>query len=58
MSANIHGLFWFPNLPDKFVLWGQEITLYEVRNRTDRQAEPVKCKCAFSIIEFTLICLY
>uniref|UniRef100_A0A1A9V9G8 Uncharacterized protein n=1 Tax=Glossina austeni TaxID=7395 RepID=A0A1A9V9G8_GLOAU len=42
MSANIHGLFWFPNLPDKFVLWGQEITLYEVRNRTDRQAEPVK----------------
>lgn len=33
MSGNIHGLSWFPNIPDKFVTWGQDINLYEVRNK-------------------------
>ncbi|KAM8717529.1 hypothetical protein ACLKA7_004254 [Drosophila subpalustris] len=32
MSGNIHGISWFPNFPDKFVSWGQEINLYEVRS--------------------------
>lgn len=35
MSGNIHGISWFPNFPDKFVSWGQEINLYEVRNKDD-----------------------
>lgn len=35
MNGNIHGLCWFPNIPDKFVIWGQEINLYEVHARTD-----------------------
>lgn len=40
-ASNIHGLSWFPNIPDKFVTWGgQEINLYEVRKgETD-----AKCK--------------
>lgn len=35
MSGNIHGISWFPNFPDKFVSWGQEISLYEVRNKDE-----------------------
>ncbi|XP_020805972.1 WD repeat-containing protein mio [Drosophila serrata] len=35
MSGNLHGLSWFPHFPDKFVSWGQEIHLYEVRNKDD-----------------------
>ncbi|EDV99338.1 GATOR complex protein MIOS [Drosophila grimshawi] len=35
MSGNIHGISWFPNFPDKFVSWGQEISLYEVRTKDD-----------------------
>ncbi|XP_030384067.1 GATOR complex protein MIOS [Scaptodrosophila lebanonensis] len=35
MSGNIHGLSWFPNVPDKFVSWGQEINLYEIRTKDD-----------------------
>lgn len=35
MSGNIHGISWFPNFPDKFVSWGQEINLYEVRGKDD-----------------------
>lgn len=35
MSGNIHGISWFPNFPDKFVSWGQEINLYEVRNKDE-----------------------
>lgn len=35
MSGNIHGISWFPNFPDKFVSWGQEINLYEVRSKED-----------------------
>ncbi|XP_034474659.1 GATOR complex protein MIOS [Drosophila innubila] len=35
MSGNIHGISWFPNFPDKFVSWGQEINLYEVRSNKD-----------------------
>lgn len=38
MSGNIHGLSWFPNIPDKFVTWGgQAINLYEVRNKTETE---------------------
>ncbi|XP_002014889.2 GATOR complex protein MIOS [Drosophila persimilis] len=35
MSGNIHGLSWFPNFHDKFVSWGQEINLYELRSKDD-----------------------
>ncbi|XP_017075832.2 LOW QUALITY PROTEIN: GATOR complex protein MIOS [Drosophila eugracilis] len=35
MSGNTHGLSWFPHFPDKFVSWGQEIHLYEVRRKDD-----------------------
>ncbi|KAH8255505.1 hypothetical protein KR038_004766 [Drosophila bunnanda] len=35
MSGNLHGLSWFPHFPDKFVSWGQEIHLYEVRSKDD-----------------------
>ncbi|XP_062143196.1 GATOR2 complex protein MIOS [Drosophila sulfurigaster albostrigata] len=37
MSGNIHGISWFPNFPDKFVSWGQEINLYEVRSKEEIQ---------------------
>ncbi|EDW64474.1 GATOR2 complex protein MIOS [Drosophila virilis] len=39
MSGNIHGISWFPNFPDKFVSWGQEINLYEVRSKDDLSAQ-------------------
>ncbi|XP_005181479.1 GATOR complex protein MIOS [Musca domestica] len=39
-GGNIHGLSWFPNIPDKFVTWGgQEIKLYVVgRNKVESEA--------------------
>ncbi|EDW75817.2 uncharacterized protein Dwil_GK15144 [Drosophila willistoni] len=40
MSGIIHGLSWFPNFPDRFVSWGQEINLYEVRSSKDDGATP------------------
>ncbi|ALC40299.1 mio [Drosophila busckii] len=38
MSGNIHGISWFPNFPNKFVSWGQEINLYEVRSKNKDEA--------------------
>lgn len=35
MSGNIHGLSWFPNIPDKFVTWGKAVSLYEVRSKSE-----------------------
>lgn len=35
MSGTIHGLSWFPQFPDKFVTWGQEIKLYERTQHDD-----------------------
>ncbi|KAI8126714.1 WD repeat-containing protein mio [Lucilia cuprina] len=40
MSGNVHGLSWFPNIPDKFVTWGQDINLYEVRNKGEADVKP------------------
>ena len=45
---NVHGLNWFPNIPDKFVTWGQDISLYEVRSKgeTDVKSKWKLCSCA------------
>ncbi|XP_013115643.2 GATOR complex protein MIOS [Stomoxys calcitrans] len=52
MSGNIHGLSWFPNIPDKFVTWGQEINLYEVRKgETDIKARLPNISANFKAIE-------
>ncbi|XP_011214207.1 GATOR complex protein MIOS [Bactrocera dorsalis] len=37
MSGTIHGLSWFPQFPDKFVTWGQEIKLYERTQHDDNR---------------------
>ncbi|XP_055851690.1 GATOR complex protein MIOS isoform X1 [Episyrphus balteatus] len=37
MNGIIHGLSWFPNADEKFVTWGQDISLYKVIPKNDNE---------------------